>query len=283
MTSKGRLIAVVGVLLVALWDGSWSVQSAHAEEECLATPNAPPPQGTHWYYHLNRIKQSKCWYLRTEGQAIPKPVSQENPEASVVANVPRVAAPQADRDTGPEPQELRPIQAVPAALGQAEARAGPWPDPPSPAAADNVAWPDTPLPVTANSILEDKIPVTVANSGKDTRIGAGVKRWVTTTIAISGSPNEMPVTTMLLTFAVGLTISGMLVRRIARIGSARRRPIYVDRRGSDGTNSFVSEPGIPKAAAPPGLVSSRFDDSCLSEKVEETHRILAQVLGQQAA
>ena len=89
---------------------------------------------------------------------------------------------------------------------------------------------------------------------------------------------------MLLTFAVGLTISGILVRRIARIGSARRRAIYVDRRNYVGTDSFVSEPRTPKAAAPaPGLVTSRVDDSCLNDEVKETHRILAQVLGQRVA
>jgi hypothetical protein len=177
---------------------------------------------------LNRVKQSKCWYLRTEGQAIPKPVSQENPDAGVAKNVPRVATLNADRDTGQQPQELRPVQTVSAALGQAGARAMPRPAPPSPAVTDNMAWPDPPLPVTANNTLEEKVPVTVGSSSKDTRIGAGVDKWLATTIAISGSPSEMPVT-MLLTFAVGLTISGILVRRIARIGSARRRTIYVDR------------------------------------------------------
>ena len=280
MTAKAGFMAVVAVLVGALWEAGLSAQSAPAEEQCLATPNAPPPQGSHWYYHLNRIKQSKCWYLRTEGQAIPKPVLREDLEADVVAKVPRVTALKADRDTGPEPQELRPIQTLPAAPGQAGPRAVPWPDPPSVGAADDTASPDPPLPVTANGGVEGKDTVMVADSGKDTSIGAGVDRWVATTIAISGSPSEMPIT-LLLTFAVGLTISGMLVRQVARIGSARRRTIHVDRRTCDGTHSFVSEPGIPKAAAPVlGPVSSRVDDSCLNDEVKETHRILAQVLGQ---
>ncbi len=283
MTAKVGLIAVVGVLLVVLWDGSVSGQSAHAEEQCLATPNAPPPQGSHWYYHLNRIKQSKCWYLRTEGHVIQKPVLQENSEASVVAKVPGAAAPKTDRDTGAEPQELRPIPAVPAASGPAGARAVPWPDPPSMGAADGAAWPDAPLPVTANSSVEEKDAVTLADFGKDTSIGAGVDRWVATTIAISGSRSQMPVT-LLLTFAVGLTVSGMLVRRIARIGSARRRAIYVDRRKYGGTESFVGEPSNAKDAAPaPDLVPGRVDDSLLSDEFKETHRILAKVLGQRAA
>lgn len=230
MATKAGLIAVVAVLLGALCDGSLSVESAHTEESCLATPSAPPPQGSHWYYHLDRIKHIKCWYLRAEGQAIQKPALQENSEGGfVVANSPTTEAPKTARGTGPEPQELRPVQAAPTALagrltqgniqdaGQAGRQAGtgavPWPG--------SMAWPD-PLPVaggiSAQSTTEEKAPIPVANSGKDTRIDAGLDRWVATTIEIPGSRSEIPVT-MLLTFAVGLTISGVLVGRIARVGS----------------------------------------------------------------
>ena len=32
--------------------------------DCLAAPNSPAPKGSHWYYHLNRDTQQKCWYVR---------------------------------------------------------------------------------------------------------------------------------------------------------------------------------------------------------------------------
>ena len=33
--------------------------------DCLAAPNSPAPKGSHWYYHLNRETQQKCWYVRS--------------------------------------------------------------------------------------------------------------------------------------------------------------------------------------------------------------------------
>jgi hypothetical protein len=34
-------------------------------DECLAAPDSPSPQGTHWYYRLEWATQRKCWYLGT--------------------------------------------------------------------------------------------------------------------------------------------------------------------------------------------------------------------------
>jgi hypothetical protein len=33
--------------------------------DCLAAPSSPAPKGIHWYYHLNRATQQKCWYVRS--------------------------------------------------------------------------------------------------------------------------------------------------------------------------------------------------------------------------
>jgi hypothetical protein len=33
--------------------------------DCLAAPNSPAPKGSHWYYHLDRTTQQKCWYVRS--------------------------------------------------------------------------------------------------------------------------------------------------------------------------------------------------------------------------
>ena len=33
-------------------------------DKCLAAPDSPSPQGTHWYYQLDWATQRKCWHLR---------------------------------------------------------------------------------------------------------------------------------------------------------------------------------------------------------------------------
>src|SRR5215813_10487844 len=39
------------------------VNSASAAE-CLAEPSHDPPQGSHWFYRVDRATERKCWYLR---------------------------------------------------------------------------------------------------------------------------------------------------------------------------------------------------------------------------
>jgi hypothetical protein len=39
-------------------------------DECLAKPGATAPQGSHWYYRINRADGRHCWYLGTEGAKV---------------------------------------------------------------------------------------------------------------------------------------------------------------------------------------------------------------------
>ena len=170
MTTKARLILVVAVSLVTLGEGNLGADSARAEENCLPAPNAPAPQGSHWYYRTDPVKQRKCWYLRTEGQAIQKQAAQEKPETGVTAKRPAAvtaiiapdqsglrtprtstgsgtAGPSADRPTKGS------IQHGAQASRQAGADKVAWPDPPSSANASRVAWPDTPSSASAGGVM----------------------------------------------------------------------------------------------------------------------------------
>lgn len=40
-----------------------SNRAALAADDCLAGPNRPPAPGGHWYFHLDRASDRKCWYL----------------------------------------------------------------------------------------------------------------------------------------------------------------------------------------------------------------------------
>jgi hypothetical protein len=43
-----------------------TVQGARAADECLEKPNAPSPEGSHWYYRTDRTTNRQCWYLGSE-------------------------------------------------------------------------------------------------------------------------------------------------------------------------------------------------------------------------
>src|SRR5262249_8115969 len=45
------------------------VNILHAND-CLAGPDSPSPQGTHWYYRLDWATQRKCWYLRAPRRSL---------------------------------------------------------------------------------------------------------------------------------------------------------------------------------------------------------------------
>ena len=55
--------ALAGALLATL-----SHNTARAAEDCLSGPGDEAPQGSHWYYRIDRATKRHCWYLREEGE-----------------------------------------------------------------------------------------------------------------------------------------------------------------------------------------------------------------------
>ena len=180
MSVTARLTPVVAMLLAALVDGSLNTRPVLAEDNCLSAPNARAPQGSHWYYRTDPVKQSKCWYLRTEGPATQKHAAQEMTETKFsVEGLPATPSKSVSDQLGPSPVELRPSQAAQAAdkptkmnipnNTQPNRQAGAWPNPPVPAAAAKVAWPDPPALTAANSMAWPEPP----SSGAPSPVGGG--------------------------------------------------------------------------------------------------------------
>lgn len=45
--------------------------SAFADAACVVQPDRSAPQGRHWYFHSDREKNRKCWYLLPAATAAP--------------------------------------------------------------------------------------------------------------------------------------------------------------------------------------------------------------------
>ena len=60
-------IALVATLLIS-GVGITAPPTTARADDCLTAPNSPAPQGSHWYFHLDRATQRKCWYVRAPGQ-----------------------------------------------------------------------------------------------------------------------------------------------------------------------------------------------------------------------
>jgi hypothetical protein len=174
--------AAIAALMTAFLAGHGG--SYAAPNDCLAAPNGAAPSGQHWFYHLDRANNRKCWYLRDIGTAAAKgsagPSQQAGnaaptkPEPSVAAaksaaalqSVPRPALSQPAADasassppaaarssafgaaTSAPPARATPVDVQAAMPSQPAAAPGagtPWSDPPPPPAAPVVA-PSQPAP-----------------------------------------------------------------------------------------------------------------------------------------
>jgi len=62
----GSIALVAALLVCSVSVGAPTI--AAGADDCLAEPNSPAPAGSHWYYHLDRTTQRKCWYIRATDQ-----------------------------------------------------------------------------------------------------------------------------------------------------------------------------------------------------------------------
>jgi hypothetical protein len=282
----------VAVLLVTLAIESSSIVSVRAEENCLAAPNGRPPQGSHWYYRTDPVKQSKCWHLRTDGEANQTPTAQEKPETGVSA---KLAPPATPKTASSEAQQLQPVQAARGPSGksptqkstqdhdplrrQAGDRSVPsWPDPQSPTGTGNVAWPAPPVPAAATTQRateeqadqKQELSATADSSDKVNGNDSAGDRQVGGPIETADSDTEVP-GGMLLALAIALVIAGILLRWIVTMIFAPRLIVPLSRQVP------VPQPGGRHRNLAPSWVD-RLDDD-----VKEALRKLLRTLDRQAA
>ena len=80
----GSVAHVVALLVSGLSVGV-PVDPASADD-CLKAPNSAAPQGSHWYYRLDRANQRKCWYLRAPGQTAQQAAAPATSAAAAPSN-----------------------------------------------------------------------------------------------------------------------------------------------------------------------------------------------------
>ena len=68
---SGRVLSLFGSIAVVaalLMSGVCvGVPNSARAEDCLTAPDSSAPQGSHWYYHIDRASQRKCWHFRAPG------------------------------------------------------------------------------------------------------------------------------------------------------------------------------------------------------------------------
>jgi len=98
-------IRTTPALLAMLTLAAASAQYSARAEDCLAGPNAQAPQGSHWYYRLDRATHRKCWYVgahRARTHRAAATAEERRPAAPVRAEVADDDVPAA-ADAAPQP------------------------------------------------------------------------------------------------------------------------------------------------------------------------------------
>ena len=68
-----RVLLCVPAISAAMMVAALALEAntAVAAVECITEPNREPPEGSHWYYRVDRATDRKCWYLRALIQRTP--------------------------------------------------------------------------------------------------------------------------------------------------------------------------------------------------------------------
>src|SRR5215813_8372627 len=74
---------ILVTLLAAVASTTRSGLAEAAADECLTKPGASAPQGSHWYYRVDRANNNRhCWYLGSQGARVRADKQQAEPSAA---------------------------------------------------------------------------------------------------------------------------------------------------------------------------------------------------------
>lgn len=230
--------------------GTMPLGAASAAEECLSAPKGASPEGSHWYYRIDRATKRHCWYLgqrdkhsqaashstRSEKSAAAKTEnSTQRSIADAHAELPAGAVlQQANRDDG----AVRAASADPVTVAentQTQTTAPAWPDPQGSVVASR--WPDLP---TASTAISPPPGVTqLAKSQPSDAAPAPPAAVAAAPVAAADSPRQTQSGSLPMLLAVitgALALAGIIASVVFKFGgirrslepsvSAQRRPIW---------------------------------------------------------
>jgi hypothetical protein len=178
MTIFVTAILVIVVAAVSLTARTSIAQ--RADDECITKPNATPPQGSHWYYRIDRATRKQCWYLGPEGE--------KARTRQIVSRTKSSAPKQTPQPTAKTTDETTAAEAAPAKTASAETASAPTTPDEAPASADDPAaafakrWPAVPK----SDRSSERGPASASNSYADEH---------STTDPSDGAPPAWPIVT----------------------------------------------------------------------------------------
>lgn len=176
-------IFVTAILVIVVGAVSLTARTSiaqRADDECITRPNATPPQGSHWYYRIDRATRKQCWYLGPEGEKVRT--------RQIVSRTRSSAPKQAPQPTAKTTDETTAAEAAPAKTASAETASAPTIPDEAPASVDDPAvafamrWPAVPK----SDRSSERGPASARNSYADEH---------STSDPLDGAPSAWPIAT----------------------------------------------------------------------------------------
>jgi hypothetical protein len=316
--AKALSLSVVSALFVVAVVGTGV--GVRAEDTCLPAPTGKAPPGSRWHYRTDPVKQTKCWYLRSQGDAAQPAVAGDGgADAAGVNGAPAAAAPtpkppkphqaakppggakpsaagaQTPAQAGQSPPAQGAPQSAPAggppamqgsAQGGAAQGAPPWPDPQPQGSAGGVAWPTPPavMPSAGANAAPETGGANAATepAGQDTSSVNGTGDAATTEAAPPPPAQTSDVSgSTILALAAAIVVIGVLMRWLLGKLFARRRRIAAERREPVWvTDEYVMPDALTRGAQRP---PGRPDAERADDEVKHALRKLLRTLERSAA
>lgn len=243
-------------VLAALAVASPPASPAYAADDCLAQPNAQAPQGSHWYYRFDRVKQRRCWYLGPQGQK----VRQAAPQGEAAVRATTLLGPETAQDRLPPPVQVQAppppvqVQAPPPVQVASPSPAVPAPAFVEPQPRAQFTAPDAATPTgtseaatVTDQLAQQQPPADVPDS--NTRDEAVPEQPVA---AATDSAEQTTDTSrrLLLIIAAGLGVIGLLLRTLFKMAGPRGPRVYVERADAARTVRHPRERPAPAFGRP---------------------------------
>jgi hypothetical protein len=245
-------IALVASLLIAA-AGVTAPAATTRADDCLTAPNSRAPQGSHWYFHMDRATQRKCWHVRAPGQPVPQALAATTGSATPMHSTPAPAGPSLpDVNAPPSPRaQTSAVKPIPAPVrggttdktiqqSAQEENSASTPVAPAPqtstlsetspqaAAPPAVTWPDAAVALAAVKAPE---PIAVPTDARADFVSDDAE----TTARRAEPTNNGGVPLIIFpVLALGLVAVGMLSRVVVKVAAARRRRTITDHPEPDG-------------------------------------------------
>jgi hypothetical protein len=107
---------IVFVVTLVVSDTDVGMPNTARADDCLTAPNSLAPQGTHWYYHVDRTNQRKCWYVHATSQPAQQAAAQATSEAAPAAqshSMPMSSGPMPATAAASAPMSISPGNSAP--------------------------------------------------------------------------------------------------------------------------------------------------------------------------